>query len=178
MDKLTLKRIETAHPLLRDELKCILADISVVIVTNYAQFRFSHVLRTFKEQDDLYAIGRTKPGRKVTNASGGNSNHNYGLAVDIVQLLDKDRNGSFESASWNLKHDADFDGIPDWDEVVDIFKRYGWSWGGLWRTPDSPHFEKTFGFTIQELKKLPTDREGYPIFNNSENVKKCDCNCT
>ncbi|HVG34723.1 MAG TPA: peptidoglycan-binding protein, partial [Pyrinomonadaceae bacterium] len=37
-------------------------------------------LRTFAEQDALFAQGRTKPGKVVTNARGGQSNHNYGLA--------------------------------------------------------------------------------------------------
>ena len=40
-------------------------------------------LRTYAEQDALYAKGRTAPGRKVTNARGGYSNHNFGIAFDI-----------------------------------------------------------------------------------------------
>lgn len=161
MDQLTLKRIETAHPLLRDELKCILSDIEKAITSKYARFRFSHVFRSFKEQDDLYAIGRTKPGKKVTNARGGESYHNYGLAVDIVELLDKDKNGTFESASWDVKLDADFDGKADWIEVVEIFKRYGWEWGGDWRFVDMPHFQKTFGKSINDIKKMQMIN-GYP----------------
>ena len=39
--------------------------------------------RTFAEQDELYSHGRTKPEPKVTNAPGGTSNHNYGVAWDI-----------------------------------------------------------------------------------------------
>lgn len=179
MDQLTLKRIETAHPLLRDELKCIYTDIVKAITSPYALFRFSHVLRTFKEQDDLYAIGRTKPGRKVTNAKGGDSYHNYGLAVDIVELLDKDKNGTFEAASWDVNFDADFDGKADWIEVVEIFKRYGWEWGGNWRFADKPHFQKTFGYSISDLKKISKDKDGYPVIINSnlDNDYKCKCKC-
>jgi len=40
-------------------------------------------LRTYDEQNDLYAQGRTKPGRIVTNARGGHSNHNFGIAFDV-----------------------------------------------------------------------------------------------
>ena len=40
-------------------------------------------LRTYEEQNDLYAQGRTKPGRIVTKARGGFSNHNFGIAFDI-----------------------------------------------------------------------------------------------
>ena len=39
--------------------------------------------RTFAEQDALFAQGRTKPGRIVTNARGGFSNHNFGIAFDV-----------------------------------------------------------------------------------------------
>jgi peptidoglycan LD-endopeptidase CwlK len=41
-------------------------------------------LRSFEDQDELYAQGRTKPGNIVTNARGGDSLHNYGLAADFV----------------------------------------------------------------------------------------------
>ena len=36
-------------------------------------------LRTYEEQNELFAQGRTKPGRIVTNARGGFSNHNFGM---------------------------------------------------------------------------------------------------
>ena len=179
MDKITLERIESAHPLLVEELKCIYADINKAITSKYAKFRFSHVLRSDKEQNDLYAQGRTKPGKIVTNARAGESNHNYGLAVDIVQLLDKDKNGTFETASWDIKLDADFDGIPDWNEVVSIFERYGWQWGlfnSKGQRYDFPHFQKTFGLSISDLKKLPKVN-GYPnIFvNKPQNTNTCKC---
>lgn len=44
-------------------------------------------LRSLKEQADLYAIGRTRPGRTVTNARPGSSAHNFGLALDFVPLI-------------------------------------------------------------------------------------------
>ncbi|HEX6622520.1 MAG TPA: LysM peptidoglycan-binding domain-containing protein [Pyrinomonadaceae bacterium] len=44
-------------------------------------------LRTFAEQDALFAQGRTKPGNIVTKARGGQSNHNYGLAVDMYPVI-------------------------------------------------------------------------------------------
>ena len=48
-------------------------------------------LRTYEEQNDLDAQGRTKPGKIVTNARGGYSNHNFGIAFDI---------GVFEGGSY------------------------------------------------------------------------------
>ena len=43
--------------------------------------------RTFQEQDKLFAQGRTEPGDIVTNARGGESNHNYGMAVDLYPVI-------------------------------------------------------------------------------------------
>jgi peptidoglycan L-alanyl-D-glutamate endopeptidase CwlK len=143
MDKITLDRIELLHPALRDEAKAIYKEICQVL-TGRALCRFAYTLRTYAEQNALYAQGRTTPGAKVTQAKGGQSYHNFGLAIDIVLLIDKDGNGSFESASWETKVDFDGDGKSDWQEVVNIFKQYGWAWGGDWKFTDKPHFEKTF----------------------------------
>jgi len=151
IDKITLDRIKLIHPLLVDEVNSIYKEICEAL-KGRAICRFAYTLRTFAEQDALYAQGRTKKGSKVTNARGGQSYHNYGLAVDIVLLVDKDKNGTFESASWETNVDFDGDGKADWEEVVAIFKRYGWAWGGDWRFVDKPHFEKTLGKSIAQLK--------------------------
>ena len=164
MDKVTLERIEQLHPDLRGEVKEIYQEICEAL-TGRAICRFAYTLRTIKEQNDLYALGRTKPGKIVTNAKGGQSYHNYGLAIDIVLLVDKDKNGTFESASWQTNVDFDGDGKSDWMEVVKIFKMYGWEWGGDWKFTDLPHFQKTFGKSIKQLqlsmKELGTN---YPVF--------------
>ena len=43
--------------------------------------------RTYEEQDALYAQSRTEHGNIVTNAKGGKSYHNYGLAVDFSVVM-------------------------------------------------------------------------------------------
>ena len=140
MDKITLDRIELLHPALREEAKQIYTEICERL-TGRATCRFAYTLRTFAEQDALY---NQKP--KVTKAKGGQSYHNYGLAVDIVLLLNDGK-----VASWDTVTDFDGDGLADWQEVVYVFGLYGWDWGGNWRTfPDKPHFQKTFGLTISE----------------------------
>jgi peptidoglycan L-alanyl-D-glutamate endopeptidase CwlK len=140
MDKITLDRIELLHPALREEAKQIYAEICERL-TGRATCRFAYTLRTFAEQDALY---NQKP--KVTKAKGGQSYHNYGLAVDIVLLLNDGK-----SASWDTVTDFDGDGLADWQEAVYVFGLFGWDWGGNWKTfPDKPHFQKTFGLTISE----------------------------
>lgn len=57
--------------------------------------------RTLKEQDDLYKIGREISGRKVTNARGGQSFHNYGRAFDWVPLTANDKNPEMFEAAWS-----------------------------------------------------------------------------
>lgn len=159
MDKITLDRIELLHPAVRQDVKDIYLNEVVPALSGRAICRFAYTLRTFAEQDALYAQGRTRlfdsKGKRlgvVTKAKGGQSIHNYGLAFDIVLLKDADNNGTFESASWETNIDFDKDGRADWMEIVDIFKRHGWVWGGDWKSfKDRPHFEKTFGHTWRTL---------------------------
>lgn len=161
MDLITLDRIKLMHPKLRKEVLEAYAHVNNKLLGKGVRLRFAYTLRTFKEQDDIYAQGRTRlfdsSGKrlgKVTNAKGGQSIHNYGLAFDIVILLDKDKNGTFEAASWDTKADSDKDGMSDWMEVVNYFKSIGWVWGGDWKSfPDAPHFEKTFGHTWRSLQQ-------------------------
>jgi peptidoglycan L-alanyl-D-glutamate endopeptidase CwlK len=165
-DQITLDRIQLLHPKLREDALDIYDEI-IAALNGSAICRFAYTLRTFAEQDALYAQGRTKAGAKVTNAKGGQSYHNYGLAIDIVLLVDKDKNGSFESASWDIKTDFDGDGKADWMEIVAIFKRYGFEWGGDWKFNDAPHFQKTFGKSINELLSLhknnKVDKNGFVL---------------
>lgn len=141
-DSITLNRIDLMHPILREELKNQYLEINTKLPKGI-RLRFSHTLRTFQEQNELYAQGRTTKGKIVTNAKGGTSWHNYAMAMDIVILYDKDGNGTFETASWD--EDKYF------MMVVNYFKSKGWFWGGDFRSfKDSPHFEKTFGLSISQ----------------------------
>ncbi|AEW86657.1 peptidoglycan L-alanyl-D-glutamate endopeptidase [Flavobacterium columnare] len=155
MDKITKERIEKLHPLVRDEVTKIINECNQSL-TGRAQVRITQGLRTFKEQEDLYALGRTKPGKKVTNVKGGQSIHNYGFAVDICLIIDG------KVASWDTVKDWDNDGVADWYECVKIFAKHGWDWGGNWKTfKDLPHFEKRGFSDWKELKKRPLDDHGY-----------------
>jgi peptidoglycan L-alanyl-D-glutamate endopeptidase CwlK len=156
MDKYTSQRIEGLHPTVRSEIKKIIEECDNAL-TGRAKIRITQGTRTFAEQDALYAQGRTKPGKKVTNAKGGQSIHNFGFAVDICLIIDG------REASWDTAKDWDNDGVADWMECVAIFARYGWTWGGSWKTfKDMPHFEKR-NMTWQALSKLKKDANGFVI---------------
>lgn len=159
MDPVTLQRIKFLHPKVRNEVLEAYKNINTILLGKNIRLRFTHTLRSIDEQNQLFARGRSmlfdtngNRFKKVTNAKGGESIHNYGLAFDIVLLVDKDRNGSFESVSWDTKADMDNNNKPDWMEVVDYLRQLGWTWGGNWRSfPDYPHFEKTFGYNWKTL---------------------------
>ncbi len=166
MDKITLQRIQKLHPSIRGEMTSIIKECGLAL-TGRAKIRVTQGLRSFKEQDELFAIGRTKTGKKVTNAKGGQSIHNYGLAVDICLIIDG------KTASWDTAKDWDNDKVADWYECVRIFAKHGWDWGGNWKTfKDLPHFEKkSIKTKTSEIKtswrnliKLPKDKDGYVIF--------------
>ena len=146
-DAITLERIKLLHPKLRDEVMEIYDEICEAL-KGRAMCRFTYTLRTFAEQNTLYAQGRTKPGKIVTNAKGGLSYHNYGMAVDIVLII----NG--KEASWDTGKDFDADGKADWIEVVHIFKQFGWEAGIDWKFRDAPHFQKTLGYSVRQLLSL------------------------
>ena len=114
---------------------CKVAGIKIIL---------THTLRTIQEQNELYAQGRTKPGKIVTNAMGGYSYHNYGLAFDVVPVVGK-------LAVWD---DNDL-----WNTIGRAGQDIGLEWGGSWeKFKDKPHFQLTFDLTLAELragKKIP-----------------------
>jgi len=141
MDQLTIDRIAQAHPKIREELKQYYIECNNKLPKG-VRLRFAYVYRSIAEQNVLY---NQRP--KVTNAKGGQSIHNYGLAFDYVIMLDKDNNGTFETIEWDLKS-------PYHKVVVDYFKSKGYEWGGSWKSfKDYPHFQKAFSHTWQSLKR-------------------------
>ena len=104
----------------------------------YTQLRVTQGYRSTEEQNKLYNQGRTTPGNIVTNAQGGESYHNYGLALDVV-VMDK--------------------GKPNWNQqitpqIANVASKEGFAWGGNWTSlKDYPHFQMTFGQSIKDLKR-------------------------
>lgn len=110
-------------------------------------------LRTWAEQDALYAQGRTKPGQIVTNAKGGDSWHCYGLAADYVLDGMPDKPGL--QWSWNTKADLNHDGKNDWLQMARMAVDYGLEPGYFWKSfPDLPHVQNRFGLTLAEAKEF------------------------
>lgn len=166
-DVRTIERIKLLHPVIVDEVMDLYVHHVVPALSSNVFCRFVYTLRTFKEQDELYAQGRTKlfdnNGKRlgiVTNANGGKSFHNYGLAFDIV-LVER------SNGIWDIVKDYDGDGKSDWMEVVNIFLSRGWEWGGNFKKIpiDAPHLQKTFNFTWQQLLEKYNKNDTFS-FNN------------
>lgn len=116
-------------------------------------FHVFMALRTFEEQDALYAQGRTVPGKIVTNAPGGMSFHNYGLAVDLV--LDGMPEKPGIQWSWDIRADLNADGRNDWLQLAEIAESCGLESGYRWKKfPDAPHVQNRFGLSLVEAKEL------------------------
>lgn len=181
MDKLSYDRINLLHPKIRQKVWDMYTYVNQKILGKGVRCRLAYTLRTPKEQDVLYAQGRTvlfdRNGKrlgKVTNAKGWQSIHNYGFAWDIVLLIDKNGDGVFETAVWDTKGDFDKDGKSDWMEIVAYFKSNGCVWGGDWSFVDPPHFEMTFGHSWRSLKALYDKGKVFTEDNNGVNMTWVD----
>lgn len=132
MDENSQKILKNVHPKQRELVTRL---IDIMIAAGY-DARVTQGLRTFAEQESLYAQGRTKPGNRVTNARGGQSNHNYGLANDITIFK-------------NSK--------PDWNDLTPYrllgreAKKLGLEWGGDWKAVDMPHVQLK-GMSVKECQ--------------------------
>lgn len=105
--------------------------------------KITNAYRSSAEQNALYAQGRTKKGKIVTNAKGGQSFHNYGVAFDFVPIIKG-------KAAW--KDEELF------RKVGKIGESLGLEWGGSWKGfLDLPHFQCTLGYTIAQFKNEEID---------------------
>ena len=144
MDDRSLKIIATLDPKAQRSFKKFLTDAKKVAADYGCDYVAISGNRTYKEQDALYAKGRTKPGKIVTNARGGQSNHNFGIAADFGVFC----NGQYiDETNPKLASKIHKDVAKD---SLD----YGIEWGGNWKSfKDEPHFEISTGLSLAEKRK-------------------------
>lgn len=120
-------------------------------------WRIIHGVRSYAEQDALYAKGRTKPGAKVTNAKGGQSRHNFGIAFDVC--LFKSGKDIWEPSSGANSIYKMF------GQLVDNLKS---TWGGHWTNPYDPgHAQLTMrnGVNTDFIKNAYSGTNPQPLKN-------------
>lgn len=103
--------------------------------------------RTYEEQNAIYSQGRTKPGKIVTNARGGYSWHNFGIAWDIGIFSEDGKSYIPES--------------PLYKKAGVIGRSLGLDWGGDWKFVDEPHFQLKIGLTLEQCRDRV--KSGIPI---------------
>lgn len=125
MNKNTIERLKTVHPELQRRYRIL----EQRMLKKYGiQIEVSDAHRTAVRQEELFAQGRTAPGKKVTNARAWQSNHNYGIALDVWPCV----NGKF---NWNPSAWM----MAQFGEEVELL---GLEWGGRWKTiVDNPHIQ-------------------------------------
>jgi peptidoglycan L-alanyl-D-glutamate endopeptidase CwlK len=118
----SLARLHEVHPELMRRI------IKLDVLVPALNIQVVQGLRTVVQQDAIYAQGRTVSGPIVTNAKGGQSMHNFGLACDLVP-------------------EDVLDGQPDWDANSPAWKKMlsaglacGLAEGATWEHKDMPHF--------------------------------------
>ncbi len=120
--------LNALHPYFRDKISTLISlckknGIELAIVESY---------RTHTKQNEYKTMGK-----KYTRSVGGHSKHQYGLAVDVVPVIDS-------VPQW--------DNIKLWRKVGALGEQLGLRWGGRWRNPYDPgHFEWTGGLSSYHL---------------------------
>ena len=123
------------HPVVARKL----ADALVVCHGKNLNVYLFEGMRLPERQDFLYESGRTLPGKIITNAKGGSSFHQYGLAGDLVF---KDEHGHW---SWD----------GDYEAVGKIMTAAGFEWGKSFKGfPELDHFQMVWGLDIEEAIRL------------------------
>lgn len=106
-------------------------------------------LRDYTCQNMLYAKGRTISGNIVTNARGGESFHNYGLAMDAYPLV---HGKPLWEATYNSVASGDVL-YPEWESYGKIAKLHELEWGWDWRRfRECPHLQYSGGLSIAQLQ--------------------------
>lgn len=153
-DPISIERVQQLHPAVRDTFTRFIEECEHM--DNITLRIMLPVYRTIAEQDALYAHGRNGDTRPVvTKAKGGESFHNYGLAIDICVV------GAHGEMVWSFDNSV----------LEPIAKKYDIEWGGDWQSiKDRPHFQISFGHTWQQLFNLVqlghVDAEGYVLLSD------------
>lgn len=120
------RKIEDLHTQFQLMVQQLLLKGQQAIQSTGWSFFITDGFRSFAEQTELYAQGRTKPGNRVTNAMAGESPHNFGLAVDLA-----------------FQKDGKLSYAPElYARIYPIARSLGFELGADWMDfTDKPHFE-------------------------------------
>jgi len=145
LDARTLASIGTLDPKARDRFEHFAKLAKATAATFGCDYIMISGNRTWDEQNELYARGRTAPGSIVTNARGGSSNHNFGIAGDFGVFLGKAYLDDSKPALAAQVHAA----------CAVQARALGMDWGGDWKSlKDYPHFEIRTELSMADKRKI------------------------
>ncbi len=146
-------KVEDMHPWLHDAYQFWKVKMDAAGIP----FILTCVGRTNAEQEALFAQGR-KPLAEVNQLrrecgmsllTEKENKSKVTWTMNSKHRLDKDgKSHAFDFAivkpdkktlSWDVKWDADHDGIPEYEEAVRFAEEVGLEAGARWKTPDWPH---------------------------------------
>jgi peptidoglycan L-alanyl-D-glutamate endopeptidase CwlK len=127
IDARSEKVLATLHPQVQPVMRSFLVAAKAIAQQRGLEVKAISGLRSYAEQDALYAKGRTAPGPVVTKARAGFSQHNFGLAIDIGVF-------SADGKKYFGEHKL-------YDELGPLGQSLGLEWGGEWKFKDSPHYQ-------------------------------------
>ncbi|HET8781068.1 MAG TPA: M15 family metallopeptidase [Pyrinomonadaceae bacterium] len=137
------RRLDKVHPKLKEKV----TQLAARLAARNMSFLVTDGMRTFAEQDELFKQGRTKPGKIVTKSRGGESNHNYGLAIDSYPVIDGRVFTDIPDGAtqqFRKTFNAIQQAIGEEGEAV------GLTWGGRWTSMfDPPHLQL---FPLNDMK--------------------------
>jgi peptidoglycan L-alanyl-D-glutamate endopeptidase CwlK len=125
LDDRSERNLATLHPDLHQRAATFVAAAKNLAAQRSLDVRIISALRSYAEQETIYAQGRTTLGKIVTNARAGYSNHNFGLAFDV---------GVFKGKAYLDDH-------AFYDELGPLGESLGLEWGGRWKFVDKPHYQ-------------------------------------
>lgn len=145
LDERSAKNVATLHLKIQQVFRNWIAECQILAKTLGYEYKAISGNRTWEEQAKIYAQGRTTPGKIVTNAKPGFSNHNFGIAVDMGVFKD----GKYLDSSIPSEAEAFH------KKAALIAEKYNIEWGGSWKSfKDYPHFEYKTGMSISQLRQI------------------------
>jgi peptidoglycan L-alanyl-D-glutamate endopeptidase CwlK len=142
--KRTLENLASLNRKARAKLEPFLLAAEELLAAEGVTVEVISGLRSWAQQSALYAQGRTKPGRIVTNAPAGSSWHNYGLAIDL---------GLFKGGRY-LDEASPATAAKLYAKLGSLAAALGIEWAGTWKSfPEGPHFQWTAGLSLAEAKR-------------------------
>ena len=131
------RKIEDLSKQLQPLASAFINQANAALAPFHASVIITCTYRNDDEQAALYAIGRSLPGKKITNAKPGESKHNKrdaktgkpaAEAFDIAIIVDGKLN-------WDINHRV-------WQLAGEVGEQLGLEWAGRWiRFKEGPHFQ-------------------------------------